>query len=373
MRSMVRTAIGVGLVLAAALSSVGSASAACICFTALCPGGVGTTGHAFVQLYAGTLPHPQLKDQKLYYGLYAATGNVVDGAGRINNDSGSDWDYSGCFCEVNGFGEAEYNSAVGRIAADIAAPPDYKLASNNCVDWTHTVAGAAGLVIPDPTGPPVVRNPFKMCADLAYYWDLGTNPPNGGFITKNPEAFSALGLEGSPVDHDYSLVQALGHAAPVSLAAEMALPLFDNLPELEITVGTLELLTITVSASPSEAVISVDWGDASDFEMQTTSYEHEYGVEGVFPASVLVVDHGAVHSYPIAVTVVDLAPPDSLVINPPATAPNTVPNTDFADPIIPLPYGAEIPLLSPLGLFGMVLLVVGTATRLLRGRRPSYR
>ena len=321
------------------------AQATSITFKLDCPAGAPTPlfspGHAMVQMMPMNNGQPSQT-----YGFYPNSWNIFGGAGILKNDATRKMDLAITFPVT----PAQYNAAAAVINADRVAPPAYNLTSFNCVDWINTVATAAGVGLPPFANRLGISDPNALWISLN---GIGNGGAFGGG-TVATLAFAGAGM--APLDHTYVGMEAEGHNNPISLAGNIGLGADLNMLG-SFAVDASDQLSINISnIAPANSLISVNWGDGSEFDAQATGFTHAYALPGAYNADVLVVDHGTVHSYPMTINVADGVSTESvnIFVNDfgPATGENT---TDFPDgaPLlleVPEPTSLAIAMLGFVGL-----------------------
>ncbi len=303
----------------------------------------GLTGHCFVQLLP--MGGPQAGRTDLVYGKYPATWDIFGGPGVIKWDKGRRWDQRICYTVT----VAQYNAAASKVSGKITAPPPYNLVSNppgNCVDWMTAAGTAAALTLPGKTwfG---IGDPATFGNSLKAIGNGGTFA--GGTVAYNPD--TNIGPDGNPVasnpprDFGAQDMANVAHTDPAMVASATMLALdVQNLGVFPITPQSG--LSVNVSnAGPGNALISMNWGDASDVEVQATSFFHVYAVLGTYPASLAVVNSEAVHLYRMLVEVTEADSSGSEVdVFVPTPVPAGGDNPGFEDPPPPeeqVPTAAE--------------------------------
>ena len=305
----------------------------------------GLTGHCFVQLLPTAKPGsvgPQDGRLDLVYGKYTEGPNMFfppgpgQGVGTIRSDARRRWDQRICFPVT----VAQYNAAAAKIRGKIGvagqgvSPSPYNLATNNCVDWMSAVAAAAGQALPAKSGlkSAGVSSPGQFGKALK-----GAGPFGAGTVETNPDP--NLGADGNaialntPRDFDAEVVAMVSHNDPTALAMATGLSLHQvDLGSFTTTVAG-GLTVVLANTDPQYAIISVDWGDASDPEGQSLSYGHVYGGLGTYAGSAAVVNSGEIDVYRFLISVNGGGPIDNLVnITVPTPTPAVGSNPGFEDP-----------------------------------------
>jgi hypothetical protein len=356
-----REAAGLRVVLFAVLLTWGGgAFATSISFCVDCPAGssiglpVGI-GHGFVKL----MPMNNAQaGQSLGYGLYPATYDIFGGAGIIKNDSTRRSD----FCITYNVTPAQYNAAVAVISAAITAPPAYNMGTNNCVDFINSVAAAAGITLPNTaTSIPLDGS----VSDPAAMWNSLSGIGNGGtFGSGTVMTTGGMVAVNTPNDFSYAGLTNDGHDDASNVASYTGLP-FDQVNLGALTANDLTGITINLTNPDlSASITSVDWGDGSPYPGQQSSFSHVYGAPGTYDADLFVMDSGAVHSYPMSISV-SSSPASSVDVTITGFSPATDENPGFGPPDTPL---AEVPepagiTLATLGLIASLGLVTARRRR----------
>jgi MYXO-CTERM domain-containing protein len=265
-----------------------------ICFYVDCPAGSNlgvpvSSGHAFVQFVPmnnGAGPSTR--------GFYPNSWNLFGGAGIIKNDAGHAWDCRVCYNVT----PAQYNAAVAVSNARTTTPGNYNLLSRNCVDFCSSVAAAAGITLPTTVGVYGASDPATFWASLDAVKNHGAAAPPGGTVSGNPGGAVAAN---PPRDFTPAGVGNTGHMNPATLASNTNLPL-DQFNLGGVNSNSTTGLTINLTGLNSSALVSVNWGDNTPWNQQSSAFNHVYA-PGSYTADVLVVDSGAVHDYSMNVSV----------------------------------------------------------------------
>ena len=290
----------------------------------------GVTGHVFVQFHP--INNAQACSKNLVRGKYAGKKKkVFKGPGRIKNDSRRPWDQRICYTVT----VAQYNAAAAKVNTKQAAPPKFNLLSANCVDWANDVAMAAGLTLPDTNWFIGIDTPGQFGRSLKAIGNGGVF--KGGRVEFNPNL--NIAPDGGPVasvvpnDWDTEEVALLSQQDPNLLAGLMEVSFNSvDLGEFSTTPGA-GFAVLVSNATPGDAIITVDWGDGSDVDVQGHEFAHTYD-PGLYNGSVAVVDCGAVNAYQWTVAVVAEGPIDNLAevnVPPPFCADDDNEVVDFQD------------------------------------------
>lgn len=310
------------------------ATAQSIYFYCACPANRFQSGHAFLQLIPSK-NNPQFGNPNLCYGFYPAGWNIFGGAGIIKNDSRHAWNWRINYA-VNA---AQYNAVVGGIRADIAAPPAYHLLRFNCVDWIQKMAAlpAPAIALPPTLNRVGVNDPWAFQQSLVALGAGGVFgggtvsnnaalvAPNGGKIASRPHDISYTWLAARAHDIRYSLS---------SLATYMHLQASDQNVGI-VTVDTPDPFQVDLNnTDPFNALVSMDWGDGSEYDAQSLSFSHQYAIPGTYHASLIVVDTGTIYRWLMTVQVFDGATTGSVTITVPTATVVGGTNAGF-DNVIP--------------------------------------
>lgn len=304
-----------------------------IYFYCACPANRFASGHAFLQLIPSK-NNKQFGNPNLCYGFYPATWDIFGGPGTIKNDSRHAWNWRINY-PVNA---AQYNAVVGGIIADRAAPPAYNLLTFNCVDWIQKMAALSAIALPPTLNRLGINDPFAFQASLVA---LGAGGVFGaGTVSNNAALVAPNGgkMAYRPYDVSYAWLEAKAHNIRYSLST---LASYMNLQASEqnlgvITVNTSDTFDVDmVNADPSNALISMDWGDGSEYDAQTLSFSHTYASAGTYKATLVVVDTGTVYRWDMTVQVSSGATTGSVTINVPTATVAGGTNAGFDNVVMP--------------------------------------
>jgi hypothetical protein len=238
------------------------------------------------------------------YGFYPYISGVPYNPGYVNNDVNTPWNYSIAFP----VSQSTFNSVYAALDSYILNTPTYSLKSFNCVDFIQSIAAVASLQLPNTIGRYGISDPLAFGLSLISIGN-GNTSPGGGTVSFNsstpaqPELRPADTPSGAtPNDYSYSNVEVSGHTSPSALATALGLPL-DQVNLGTVNSNSTTGLSVDISgADPTEDVISINWGDGSEYEGQSLAFSHIYA-SGTYSADLLEVDDGAVHSYDMTVSV----------------------------------------------------------------------
>ena len=254
--------------------------ASLISFYVRAPEGMTSPGHGFVQLRPGS--GSQVGRTDLVYGRYP-WGQPIDSAEAMRGDYTHAWDYRITFVVVD---PEKYNAVVNYInehvdvtldhLAEIQANQDfvtlnpyrYTLLSNNCVDFAKTVAGLAGVTMPQGLTPGNVSAPIVLLAELENLFLNSGGVDHGGLVEKG-DGKAANGQ--TPGDDGYVAPQRCEplRLMQVALTTRRPPPAISGLqsrtvPVADQSAGTGDAVSVDVSGSnPSHDVTAVDFGDGS--------------------------------------------------------------------------------------------------------------
>ena len=336
----------VGLAFFGGLTALpGSLFANMMCFCVDCPAGssIGVPvgiGHAFVLMMP--MGGPQ-NGMTLGYGYYPSYSSPY-APGIVKNDTSHAKDFCICYNVT----AAQYNAAAGVINGRIATPGSYSVTGNNCVDFAQAVATAAGITLPTTVNRVGISDPAAAWQSLNGIGNGGTN--GGGTVTTSANTPPA----GQPKDYSYAGLTNDGHTNPSNLAS------YTGTQYASTNLGTVNANSITgmsfsfTNANLSNSVVSINWGDGSNYDDQQSSFTHVYSSPGSYSADAFVLDAGAVQSYQFTVNVTS-APGASLSETLASFSPGTGDNTGsagFQNPVTvaAVPEPAAAMLLAPAGL-----------------------
>ncbi|MFO0873818.1 MAG: hypothetical protein U0575_07575 [Phycisphaerales bacterium] len=253
--------------------------------------------------------------------------------GDIRDDGAHAWTHRICFRVSS----SSYNAAAALVNAQIAAPGHYSVTSANCVDFALAVAGAAGIALPATSNLAGISAPSTLDASIAAILQGGGVGDDCGVATANSGGLAG----GAPFDADAGLLLQTALDDPAAAAAITDMMLVSSSLGTT-TAGTGALVVIGIGgATPSDALIGIDWGDGSEPFAQSISAAHAYAAAGIYQGRVVVVDDAAVHAISFDVHVQPGAGPASIGVTIDDLPPDETPNPGFEtdQPVAVIPIG----------------------------------
>ncbi len=316
-------------------------------------------GHAWVGLDQGN--GPEWKGG-LYPGKSGAKG-ARNSPGVIRDDSGRQHTHKVCYNVT----AAQYNAIVAAITNKINNGTTYQLCpaqtagpGTNCAGWATQKLRTGGVTTPNPTNRAGYPDPYTLGEIIGAY-SCGQAIGDGVRLCVahiEPHEYTPLEI-GAQRDADAAYISGgyygfiiMAHGNPQGLATQLIMPVEDAALG-PVAVGAGAALTVSLENVAAEAITSVEWGDGAMFDEGAVTFTHVYGQSGVYDASAIVIDDGAVRRWTFSVNVgVGSAAAISI------TAPDFEPARQFdypAPPIVPPAFvDGPIPVRGDFNLDGIV-------------------
>jgi hypothetical protein len=250
---------------------------------------------------------PQAGKRDLVYGFYPKKKLLflTGGPGDIRSDAQSDWRYKKCMY----VSRANYDKAESRISDDLKNTPEYALLKFNCVDWVFSVAGAAGVSLPNARAPftnvldpEALTNTFKT----EFGQQGGRNNPGGNGIFSNSARVKPTDAVDDPkirfwTDSISDLIL-LARVAPRVLAHKLEMTAHvSSLPV--ITLGRGKQLRLSLTIPGHHAAITKIWFGDGAYGLQRRTFFHTYRRLGSFRVVGIAIANSTVYKFSFRVAV----------------------------------------------------------------------
>lgn len=256
----------------------------------------GLVGHVFVQLRHGTT--------NLIFGKYPGGNWIFDTDGKIKDDGDRTWGFRITYV-VN---SDRWGLARTYLMHQQARPDNYRLLSDNCVQFAVNVGERAHLKIPAYKNFVGVPQPSSFYSSLE---EIGSGHTfHGGLVYKNPHpADTASGAPDPPSSTppccDVDGILGLAASSPLRLARDLHLSYrVYHLNQASLDSSGDFRVTIT-HTNPDDNLYAIRWGDSSHtFGVRPrtsgpgqVTFRHHYAHAPGQPLKVMIVENGQVLDY----------------------------------------------------------------------------
>ena len=271
--------------------------------------GIFGAGHAWIGLRPSTgAGAGQLWCGGLYPGSSGLSG-ARNSRGVIRDDSRHGYTHRLCW-RVD---TPTYNAIVDDITDKINNGTTYQLCPNqtagpgtNCAGWATSKLRGNGVTAPNPNNALNYPDPYRLGVIMDNLVPGGAGPGGSIFTTSDGSVAPVGGPAQSKnyPDGGYLGYVEMGHLSSDSLGALLYTPVAVQLLG-DFPVGLRGDFSILLHGLPKGSIHSVDWGDGSGFDAALNFYGHIYQEPGVYEASVLVIDDGAVQQFVLIIKVTE--------------------------------------------------------------------
>lgn len=321
-----------------------------------CPGTPFTSGHAWFSLTAGS--SFKASGTTYTYGYHPGTWDIFGGKAEIKNDAGRSYDHAITFT----ISDQKYINVANFINGLLKSPGNYDLLESNCVGLAENAAGVAGVKPPNGVNRAGIQDPYALCSQFDALTVGGTY--NGGLVYGSGSASHAPPPV-NPLDFSYVNLADSTHGSTASqCGAFMNLPSSDSADASAYAVAPGAAFTVNLLNAPSDSLLSIDWGDGSDYSEQLIGASHLYASPGTYDANIVEIDAGQVLRRTFEVTVGGTGSPflDYVI-------PTSTPATGTNDSMEPDSIPADIAVVPEPGVAGLGVVTMAALGLKRRPRR----